>query len=45
MPSDVIDRVHQLACRSTTELTFADRDGVIIPIEENSDDEAEDPKL
>ena len=43
MPSDVIDSVHQLARRSTTKLTFADRDVVIIPIEENSDDEAEDP--
>jgi len=43
MPTDVINHVHVLACRSTAELTFANHDGVIIPNEENDDDEAQDP--
>ena len=40
MPADVIDRVHVLARRSTADLTFADRDGIVIPNED--DDEAPD---
>ena len=42
MPTDVINHVHVLANWLTAELTFANRDGVIIPNEENSDDEAKD---
>jgi len=44
MPTNVINCVHVLACQSTSELTFANRNGVIIPNEENNDDEAQDPK-
>ena len=36
MPHEVIDRIHVLARRSTAALTFADRDGAIIP---NDDDD------
>ena len=39
---DLINCVHVLAHQSTTELIFANRDGVIIPNEENDDNEAQD---
>ena len=42
MPMDLINCVHVLAHQSTTELIFANRDGVIIPNEENDDNEAQD---
>ena len=43
MPREVINRVHVLARRSTAALTFADRDGVIIPKDDddvNTDDDS-----
>jgi hypothetical protein len=38
MPQEVIDRVHVLARRSHAALTFADRDGIVIPDEDDDDD-------
>jgi Reverse transcriptase (RNA-dependent DNA polymerase) len=43
MPNDVIARVHVLARRAAADLTFADRDGEIIPNEADDDDEDIDP--
>ncbi|KAI2514249.1 Reverse transcriptase (RNA-dependent DNA polymerase) [Fragilaria crotonensis] len=39
MPREVIDRVHVLARRSTAAPTFADRDGAIIPNDNDDDDD------
>lgn len=38
MPQEVINRVHVLARRSHAALTFADRDGIVIPDEDDDDD-------
>ena len=43
MPNEVIDRVHVLARRAAADLTFADRDGAIIPNDNDNDDEDHDP--
>ena len=43
MPNEVIDRVHVLARRAAADLTFADRDGAIIPDEEDDEDADADP--
>ena len=38
MPNEVIDRVHVLARRAAADLTFADRDGAVIPNDDDDDD-------
>jgi hypothetical protein len=43
MPNDVIDRIHVLARRAAADLTFADRDGAIIPNNDDNEDADLDP--
>ena len=43
MPNDVIDRVHVLARRAAADLTFADRDGAVIPNDDDDDNDDIDP--
>ena len=42
MPNEVIDRVHVLARRAAANLTFADRDGAVIPNDDDDDDDDTD---